>query len=220
MTLALIIPLLMVPLVVADTNHPRGKVDKDAGDKCTVPKPWPSTDLGRPVHFSAKDCGASSKPLKYLSSDVAPAHPRAGEMIMVTSHFSVAGNISAEMLEADFQVKLSSWGGMVQRTHAIEYVCGRGPMESFSPWLPEPTRQEAIKITMCGVQCPMTEGSVSISFAVALSSDLLVLPPGLGDISLEFSAKTDNGMLLCVAERFGIQLLNSPVGAAEANQTA
>merc|ERR1719352_826385 len=94
-------------------------------------------------------------------------------------------------------------------------------METFEPWLPLGGAVDVARITMCGVQCPMAKGSVSISFAIELFSSM---PPALGDLSMQFTAKhwngTDSVILLCVTEHFGTKFLSTALGTAEANQTA
>merc|ERR1711959_172538 len=73
--------------------------------------------FGMPVHFGAKDCGASSG--HYQSSAVVPARPKTGEVFKVTNHFSYDEDITG----GSFDVKVHALGG-IQLKHATGPLCG------------------------------------------------------------------------------------------------
>jgi len=225
MTLALIVTLLVVPSH-ADGNDPDAKVDKHAGAECTFPYPMPVTGNTLPVQVSIEDCGVSSSPFKYLSSDVVPAHPQTGDIIRVTNQFSLAENVSELQFKNNFEVRLYHHGELLSE-HEVGGLCGHGPMETSVAWETNLGRISVAVITMCGVQCPMIKGSVwSITFAMQITNDRLATLAGKGDFgfSLQFTAHTTpmgpNGNLLCVNQNFGIPPWTFPLGTAEANQTA
>merc|ERR1711943_157863 len=154
-----------------------------------------SSSNGMPVHFSAKDCGASSG--HYQSSAVVPARPKTGEVFKVTNHFSFDEDITG----GSFDVKVHALGG-IQLKHATGPLCGSDT--SYDVYL---ALVKVASVTIYGSQCPIAKGPASIKYDVKLSP---ILPPALGDASFHLTAKDQKGTdIVCVQANLAINLENS-----------
>jgi len=164
-----------------------------------------SSSFGMPVHFSAKDCGASSG--HYQSSAVVPARPKTGEVFKVTNHFSFDEDITG----GSFDVKVHALGG-IQLKHATGPLCGSDT--SYDVYL---GLVKVASVTVYGSQCPIAKGPASIQYDIKLSP---ILPPALGDASFHLTAKDQKGTdIACVQALLAINLKNSHE-AENADRTA
>jgi hypothetical protein len=116
-----------------------------------------AASFGMPVHFSAKDCGASSG--HYQSSAVVPARPKTGEVFKVTNHFSFDEDITG----GSFDVKVHALGG-IQLKHATGPLCGSDT--SYDVYL---ALVKVASVTIYGSQCPLAKGPASIKYDIKLS---------------------------------------------------
>jgi len=176
---------------------------------------------GLPVYFGAKDISGPGSVFKYLSSEMVPTHPKAGEIIRITNHFLLDRNVSA-VYGIDLNAKV--YGGILhgmQLDHDVVTLCGNGRIETFTAFEINTIRDswvDAADVTICGLQCPLTKGAVKFTYGIQLYKRTT---PFLGDISFHFTATaSDTGaVLFSVQQDFGTRLANA-TGIIQSNQTA
>jgi hypothetical protein len=220
MALVLLLPLLAVRPAAADTTNHQ---EQHAIDQCVIesagdPSTW--NPHGLPVHFRAKDVGAPENAFKYLSSDLVPAHPKAGEIIRATNHYSLVQNVSARY---GIVLNVKVYGGILHSLkldHEIADMCGHGRIEGFTAFEMNTIASwvDAADVTICGLQCPLTKGAVNFTYGIQLYKKTT---PVVGDISFLFTARDvyTGAELFSLQQVFGTQL-TSPLVTGQSNQIA
>jgi len=236
LTLAVCVSLLMVPTAAAaNTNGRAWKGDAHAGDQC-IPEWQNQTITGLPVHFSAKNCSASSSShMRYLSSDVVPARPRAGEVVWVTNHFWVDDDLADEGISLNIKMYgnpllppyVYDEHNTLKMDTDIATLCLGVPPYTYGGLTPKGVWMsgwafeywiDVFQLNICPLQCPTTKGPLSIRIGYLLDQHAPEFMVGV-PLSFEFTGTSyQKGTdLFCMKHDFG---LSAPVDAAQANRTA
>jgi len=159
-----------------------------------------------PVRLSAKDCGVSAGHYQSFDGfDVVPSTPKTGEVFQVTNHFTFDANVSGgEIALKVTHTALGVFPLLLRNDGICCYSHGTGPLcgtDTFYEVLFHDVK--VATVTIYGLACPLTKGSVDIKYDIKLVS---ILPPVLGDAVFHLTAKDQKGTdILCVQATLGIQ---------------